>query len=343
MTLAASQIADALRWVWLGVGAAWIVYAWRQRIEYRIVLWSLVGLVALDWLVHWIADFVERPNSGLPSDFALYSLMMLSAAAAGLLVACAYARWRGTSLTALSGAALFCIIAGAVAGRAQYVWMNWDYFAENTDLINDLSVGGMSWRGAFIIGLVALILCAFLFRQSFWQLADAAALGLALASSIAWYGAHLTHLYYGISIEAAPPAPGIAAAVTTNVRAFGFNFVQDLPDAYNVIALRIPVQLISSLFFITLFMILLNVALREKSRSHDGSTFLVYLTAASAASFLFGFWRGDATWVWNGLRADQWLDLALLLLALVLGSVRKRAVRQHARATQTALGVMQHA
>lgn len=343
MTLAASQVADALRWVWLGAGAVWIVYAWLHRIEYRVVLWSLVGLVALDWVVHWIADFVERPNSGLPSDFALYSLMLLSAAAAGLLAACAYAHWRGFSLTALTGAALFCVIAGAVAGRAQYVWMNWDYFAENADLINDLSVGGMSWRGAFIIGLVALILCAWLFRQSVWQLADAAALGLALGSSIAWYGAHLTHLYYGVAIDAMAPAPGIAEAVTTSVRAFGFNFVQDLPDAYNVIALRIPVQLIASLFYIILFMFLLYTALREKSRAHDGATFLVYLAAASAAGLLFGFWRGDTTLLWNGLRADQWLDLALLLIALVLAGLRKRAVRQRVRAAQTALGVMQHA
>jgi phosphatidylglycerol:prolipoprotein diacylglycerol transferase len=343
MTVAASEIADALRWVWIVAGAAWIVYAWLHRVEYTRVLLGLVGLVALDGVLHFIADFVERPDSNSPSDFALYALVMLVAACAGLGAAWLYARWRGMNVTTVIAAALVCVIAGGIAGRAYHVWMNWNYYAENADTIADLAQGGFGMRGALTAGLVALFLFARITKNSFWQLGDAAALGLALASSIGWYGAYSTHMHYGIAIDDTFASSNVFAPLAQSVRGFGFNFVQDLPDAYNVIALRVPVQLMASIFFMALFLILLYVALREKSRAHDGSAFVTYLTLASAAGFVFGFWRGDSTLMWNGLRADQWADVALLVLALALAGGRKWSALHRTRAPQSASKVIQPA
>jgi phosphatidylglycerol:prolipoprotein diacylglycerol transferase len=268
---------------------------------------------------------------------------MLVAALAGLSVASAYARWRGRRVRTIIDAALVCAVAGALAGRAFYVWTNWDYFVENTDAVADLSQGGMSWQGAFIVGLFALLLFALVTRKSFWQLADAAALGLALAASIGWYGAHVTHLYYGIAIDETLPSSNAFEPLAQSARAFAFNFVQDLPDAYNVIALRIPVQWMASIFFMGLFFVLLVIALRESSRAHDGSVFLAYLAAASAAGFVFGFWRGDTTLLWNGLRVDQWLNAAWLVLALALAGGRKWFALQRPRGPQTRGKVIQTA
>jgi phosphatidylglycerol:prolipoprotein diacylglycerol transferase len=343
MTVAASEIADALRWVWIGVGIVWITYAWLHRVEYTRVLWGLIGLGALDWLLHFLADLVESPDSNLPSDFSQYSLVMLVAALAGLSVAGAYARGRGLRVRTVVDAALVCTVAGALAGRAFYVWTNWDYFAENTDAIADLSQGGMGWQGAFITGLVALLLFALVARKSFWQLADAAALGLALAMSIGWYGAHVTHLYYGIAIDDTLPSSKAFEPLAQSARAFAFNFVQDLPDVYNIIGLRIPVQWMTSVFFMGLFFVLLVIALREPSRAHDGRVFLAYLALASAAGFVFGFWRGDTTLLWNGLRVDQWLNAALLVLALALAGGRKASALQRTRHAQTTSEVTQTA
>lgn len=343
MTVAANELADALRWVWAVAGAIWIGYAWLHRVPYVRVFWGVVGLFALDWVLHRVADFVERPDSNLPSDFALYSLGMLAAALAGLGVAFAYGRWRGISINVLITAALVCVAVGALVGRAHYVWSNWDYFAEETDLIADLSLGGMGWRGALIAGTLALFVFALVTRQSFRQLADAAALGVALASSIGWFTAHLTNLYYGLAIDAAIQTHAWFEPLAQPLRAFGFNFVQDLPDAYNVIALRIPVQLMASIFYLLLFFVLLVIALREKSRAHDGSVFVAFLALASAANFLFGFWRGDATMQWNGLRFDQWVDLFLFAFALAYAARRKWFTRSHVRPAQNTVEVIQHA
>ncbi len=320
MTVSASELADALRGMWLGLGAAWLGYSWLHRMPYARVFWGVIGLFALDWLAHRAADFAERPDSNLPSDFALYSLGLTAAALAGLGVALVYGRWRGISPQIILAAALLCVAGGAVAGRAQFVWSAWDYFAENTDSIADLATGGLSWRGALLTGCLVLFLFARVTRQSFWLLADAAALGAALAASIGWYTAHLTHLYYGLALDETPPAMGIFQFLAQPLRAFGFNFVQDLPDAYNMIALRIPIQLMASLYYLCLFGALLILALREKTRARAGGVFIVFLACAAAGGFVAGFWRGDATIIWNGLRVDQWLDLLTLLGALALAA-----------------------
>lgn len=336
MTVSFGEIADALRWFWLALALGWVAYGWLQRVPYPRVLLGLAGLFVLDWLAHALAEFVERPGSDLPSDFSLYSVMLLTAAAVGLAAACLYARWRGLSVTAVLDAALVCVIAGGIGGRAHQVLTNWSFYAENPDLVPDLAHGGLGIRGALLFGFLALLLFARLTGNSFWGLADAAVIGLALASSIGWYGAALTHLHYGISLDA-PPATGPLAPLAQMIRAFGYNFVQDLPDAYNLIAFRIPVQLLYAVFYFALFLVMALLAVKKNAAdgspyAERGLLFAVYVLVTAIANFLFGFWRGDETLVWNGLRADQWLDLLFLILGVALVYGRMRSVRSRERA-----------
>ncbi len=332
MTVSLSDIADALRWLWLACGIVWIGYAWLHRVAYTRGLLVLVALFVLDWTLHAFADFAEQPDSKIPSDFALYTVMMLLAALAGLTAACLYARVRGMNVLTVIDAALVCAIAGGIGGRAYQVLTNWNYYSENTDLIADLAYGGFGLRGALMLGFVALFLFAILTRNSFWKLADAAVIGLALAQSIGWYGAALTHTHYGIALDAAPHDE-MFASLAHIVRAFGYNFVQDLPDAYNLSAFRIPVQMIAAIFFLGLFFLLLLNARAKRA----GYLFACYLLLVSVANFIFGFWRGDETLLWNGLRVDQWLDGGMFIFAAALvwlhagrGRVSQRRILQHA-------------
>jgi phosphatidylglycerol---prolipoprotein diacylglyceryl transferase len=341
-----SEIADALRWLWVGSALVWLAYAWLYRIEYRRVLLGVLVLLVLDVGVHWIADVAERPDSNIHSDFSLYSVMMLAAAGAGLTAACIYARWRGLRLATVLEAAVVCAVAGGIAGRAYQVLTHWDYYAENVDYITDLSQGGFGMSGALAAGLLALALFAFLTHNSFWQLADAAAIGLAIAQCIGWYGAYLTHAHYGIPLDAATQ-DGWFAPFAQAMRGFGYVFVQDLPDAYNLVALRIPVQLLTSIFFLGLFLALALIAVRGAARpqarryAQDGILFLIYWIAAASAAFLFSFWRGDETLWWNGLRLDQWLDLVLLVVGIGLVVWRRGKVRSGNHGTEKR--ILQHA
>ena len=118
MTVSLSDIADVLRWVWISCAIVWIAYAWLHHISYWRTLLGLGALLVLDWLLHAFADFAEQPNSNIPTDFALYSVMMLLAALAGLTAACLFARWRGMNVLIVIDAALLCTIAAGIGGRA---------------------------------------------------------------------------------------------------------------------------------------------------------------------------------------------------------------------------------
>lgn len=340
MTVTSSQIVDALRWFWLTVGIVWVGYAWLNRVPYLRALLGIVALFALDWGLHALAEFTEEPGSNLPSDFALYSVMMLVAAICGLAVAYLYARWRKLDGTTVLEAALVLVIVGGIGGRAYQVWTNWNFYAENNDLIAELSHGGFGIHGALVLGFIALALFAIITRNSLGKLMDTAVVGLSLAQGIGWYGAALTYTHYGIPLDAAPPV-GLFAPLAQFVRGFGYNFVQDLPNAYNIIAFRIPVQMLSAWFYLALDFVLLLVARSNPKR--PGLLFAIYLTAASVASFLFGFWRGDATLVWNGLRMDQWFDLGLLVVGLALVSGHYVSGLQRRRVHVSERRTFQHA
>lgn len=331
MTVSTSDIADALRWFWFFCGIVWLVYAWLHRVQYSRVLLGIIGLIALDFVLHTFADFAEQPDSTIPSDFALYSVMMLLAAVVGLSAACVYARWRGINVWRVIDAALVCVIAGGIGGRAYQVFTNWAYYSENTDVITDLTQGGFGLRGALLLGFIALALFALITHYSFWKLADAAVIGLSLAQSIGWYGASLTHAHYGIALDAPVPT-GLFAPLAQIIRTFGYNFVQDLPDAYNLIAFRVPIQLIGMLFYFALFLFLLFTSRNNKSGfPFDGSRFVYYILLVGAANFIFGFWRGDETLVWNGIRIDQWFDLGMLLFGLALAGGQRWSRLQRER------------
>jgi phosphatidylglycerol---prolipoprotein diacylglyceryl transferase len=340
MTVALSDIADALRWLWLASGIIWIAYAWLHRIAYPRVLLGLAGLIALDWLLHTFADFAEQPNSTIPSDFALYSVMMLLAAIVGLIAACLYALWRRMDILTVIDPALVCVLAGALGGRAYQVWTNWNFYSENSDLITELSHGGFGFHGALVLGFIALLVFALITRNSFWKLADAAAVGLTLAASVGWYGASLTHMHYGIALDAPVPS-GAFAGLSHIIRSFGYNFVQDLPDAYNLIAFRIPVQIFAAFFFLGLFLVLLLVA--RANPKHNGLLSTLYILLFSLASFIFGFWRGDETLMLNGLRVDQWIDMILFVIGIALAAGHYLSRLQRRRVNVVSRRIIQHA
>ncbi len=278
----------------------------------------LAGLVVIDFLAHAFAAFAERPDSNLPTDFSVFSVVILLATGVGLCAAYLYSRRIGLAPAVLLDAALVAVVFGGVGARVYHVLTHWDYYSQNTDDITNLAQGGMGMRGALVLGLLALLLFAWIRRASFWKLADAGAVGLALAQSIGWYGAHLVGANYGVVSDAALVLP--LGAHTGAI----IGLAQDLPDVYGIVEPRVPVQLIAMAFFLILFLALVWMGWRRHPDA--GIVFLTYLIIAAAGGFALGYVRADETLDVNGWRIDQWVDLLVAGIGLLALGMRTSAL-----------------
>ncbi len=305
MTVDLHDLAEALRRLLVLAGVSWIAYAWWKRISYPRAVLGLAALALVDYAAHAFAVFASRPDSNIPTDFSVYSLFILLAAILGLSAASLYARRVQLPLTTLLDAALVVVLAGGIGARGYHVLTHWDYYAQNTEDLMNLGQGGMGLRGAFLLGLVALLLFALFARKrgaspSFWKLADAGAVGLALAQSIGWYGARLVGANYGVASDSP--------------------LAQDLPDAYGIVAPRMPVQWLATIFFFALFLALIWAAWQVRPR--EGTIFVLYLIAAALGGLVLGALRADETLIWNGWRIDQWLDMMWAGVGLLIFGMR---------------------
>lgn len=196
---------------------------------------------------------------------------------------------------------LAALIGGAIGARAGHVLLNWEYFTYNTSEIWRLNSGGLDWHGAVIGGLISLHLSARWHRIDTAELLNSLALAMPLIALAAWWSCLAANCGYGAEVDTLANYPSF--------------MVSESRDVYGLPAPRYNTQL----FGLMLSLLLLGAALLIRWRG-----WLVYrqfpliLAVMSLGMFVLGFWRGDYAVAIAGLRADQWLDAALLSLGLVL-------------------------
>ncbi len=242
-------------------------------------------------------------------ELSFYSVLVLLGLLAGLAVAYLYLRGRSRRLRA-PGAFLDSVLValgtGWVGARAYHVLTHWEYYQARPEEIAQFDLGGLAIRGAFIAAFAGVALYARLRRVSFWHLADAAALALALGQAVGWVGALVHGANYGV-ISESPPA-------------------MDLPDLYGLVQPRFPLQHAEIALFALVFVGLLIMA---GQRRRPGSLFLAYLFVVSAANLALGFERGDETLYVYGMRIDQIVD-AILAAAGLTGLLAQKWMERRA-------------
>jgi phosphatidylglycerol:prolipoprotein diacylglycerol transferase len=224
-----------------------------------------------------------------------YSLLLGLGSLTGLALAMWQGREYGLAPELMLEAAMWAFLAGGIAGRLGYVVVNWEFFAANPPQIVAPWRGGSSAPAALLGGLGGLHAWAYARRRS-WRLpGDALAPALALGSAFVWAGCLLTGAAYGR--EGSGPLQ------------------LNLPDIYGVANARFPTQLLGLLLSVGVLGIVWAV---RWQKLRPGAPFTLTVALLAAVHFALGFTRGDESLVLWGLRAGQWADVVLIVVALLL-------------------------
>jgi len=197
-------------------------------------------------------------------------------------------------------AGLWAIVGGILGGRIGFVLGNLEVFSEDWGRAFRIWEGGLSFLGAFLGGLAALILVGYLqsrsARQGFLpyllKLADALTLSLAVGLFFGWIACLLGGSVYGATGE------GLGYAV--------------LPDLYGVEASRFATQAVGAAYSLILLIVFW---LMRRRWPFPGAAFLMFLLLYLTGIFFLEFTRGDEAIYVAGWRLAQVVDLALAVLA----------------------------
>lgn len=197
---------------------------------------------------------------------------------------------------------LAAVVAGVIGARLLHVALEWDYFADHTNEIRQLSLGGLAWHGALIAGIPAAWSVARLRRVDLRAWSDAAALAWPVGMIAAWAACRRTGSGYGYEVATLADWPGWLVA--------------ELPDVYGFVAPRLDLQAAGILWGIALLALALLLTWRGWL---PGLRFWLVLGVGCLGLAFLGFFRADPAQLWFHHRADQVLDLITLLLSTVTG------------------------
>lgn len=229
--------------------------------------------------------------------------------AGGILLALAVIAWRAyqhdpAGVLRWLDVGIAAVVAGVIGARALHVALEWSYFADRTDEIDQLWLGGLAWHGALVAGVPAAIPMARLRRVPLRPWTDAAALAWPLGMMAAWRGCRSAGCGYGYEVQTLAGRPGW--------------LVEELPDVYGLVAPRLDVQSAGIVLGGALFVLALILTWRGWL---PGLRLWLIWALAGLGLALIGFFRADPAPLIADHRADQVFDLVLLLVSTAAGGM----------------------
>jgi phosphatidylglycerol---prolipoprotein diacylglyceryl transferase len=238
-----------------------------------------------------------------PFTFLTFTLFL----ALAVLLSIGAAAYRSRKTTAIGltvDAYLGAIIGGVIGARLLHVLINWDYFGLHTDEISRLGAGGLDWHGAVIGGLVGLAIVACWRKLDIRGLLDNLTPMLPLLALGSWYGCWASACGYGAEVDTLARYPAYA--------------VSESRDVYGIVEPRYNTQLFGIGVALVVLVIALLLMRADPLRT---VRFWVVLALLSVGMAGIGFARGDYAPVVAGLRLDQWLDIAVIVLCVIMSAV----------------------
>jgi phosphatidylglycerol:prolipoprotein diacylglycerol transferase len=219
-------------------------------------------------------------------------------------------------LDALIGA----VIGGLVGARAFHVWLSWTYFSANTGEIFSLSSGGLDWHGALFGGLIGASLIGLVRRVPLSALMDAFALAVPIGAIAIWQGCAAANCAYGLEVRSLADYPAW--------------LVTESADVYGTVAPRLNLLPPGIILAVILFAFITTLLPYGWLR---GLRLWLALIVYGLGMALIDFFRAEYVPQWFGRRADQVLDLAVVLLAVIMFALvaLRQAALKHRVLAQT--------
>jgi phosphatidylglycerol:prolipoprotein diacylglycerol transferase len=218
---------------------------------------------------------------------------------------------RGIAPERLLDLGLFVLVGAIIGARVAYVMITPDAGPLfDVNLIMAKGLGGLSFHGGLIGGLLAATGYILATKQRFWLMADCTAPGIALGYAITRVGCFLNGCCFGKPAENLPWAVTFPSPVDNGpigpVPPFG---------PIGQIAYVHPVQLYATFMALAMFGILLLLS-RGQSLGRAGRLFMVFLVLEGVERFVMEIYRFGDT---GGVVTPAQFVSALLVVAGVIG------------------------
>ncbi len=218
----------------------------------------------------------------------------------GALIGLGVLAWRGKTVegraTGWLDVGIGGLVGGLIGARAVHVILFWDYFRENPVEITQVWAGGLAWHGALIGALALGYVTARVRRVQIGPLSDALALAFPVGAALAWIGCLMSNAAYGQEVRSLADYSPLV--------------VSELPDIYGAVAPRYNTQLFGVAWSL---LALALAALLMWRGAWSGRRAWAVLAFYSLGALLIAGLRADPMPAWAGLRADQWLDAAVMV------------------------------
>ncbi len=204
-------------------------------------------------------------------------------------------------LLAWLDAAVGTALGGVIGARMVYIVLESDYFSANPDQMLNFSGGGFDWHGAVLGGLVGGGVLTVVRHVPLTEFFDGLALAVPIGAIAVWGACGQSACAYGAEVRTLADFPAW--------------LVVESPDVYGAIAPRLNLPQIGVWLGLMLAGVYLLLRLSRQTR---GLRVGITLGLFALAMAIVDVFRGDYVPQWLGHRADEVLDLLILLLATVL-------------------------
>jgi phosphatidylglycerol:prolipoprotein diacylglycerol transferase len=199
----------------------------------------------------------------------------------------------GISKNDLSNITFYALIAFILGGRISFVLQNMAAFIKSPLGIISINPGVLDLLGALVVAIIVTFIYGQRCGLLFWNTLDA----LTPIFAILAIGIGLSHL-----------AAGTAFGKETNLP-WGI-------DLWN--ATRHPTQIYETLASLLIF----GLIWFQKQNPHAGILFLTYAALTASSQLFIQAFRGDSSWILNGLRQEQVIAWIILAVCFILFEYR---------------------